>query len=298
MGPCPHPDLGVGSESEVCKGINLQWYNFRPSGNWEAWLFWAVGLSPWPEMILLCLLLACWANPARGPFSNVPLLFLGVASSFLCWAAPCYSRILGLVQEHDCQGALTYVCRRWCFNMSPVGQHPPPPGGGWTAQVECRPFQIGDGGIFWSSFCLFFHLHALSAAQWLFSTSFPFWARWALLVSRRQHLSISPMRHPLKLHWASSQLSWPPGLLLPSSPDANAACGPHCTPWGIKSGHLQWIGGADATRLEGGQNDSAFQMWVSLYPRSSLVEYLVLNFYNLKSMHKTQKSFKKEEYGQ
>lgn len=174
----------------------------------------------------------------------------------------------------------------------------PPPGGGWTAQVECRPFQIGDGGIFWSSFCLFFHLHALSAAQWLFSTSFPFWARWALLVSRRQHLSISPMRHPLKLHWASSQLSWPPGLLLPSSPDANAACGPHCTPWGIKSGHLQWIGGADATRLEGGQNDSAFQMWVSLYPRSSLVEYLVLNFYNLKSMHKTQKSFKKEEYGQ
>lgn len=45
------------NQGEVRKEINLQWYNFRCSGSWEGSYFWAVGLSPWPEVTRFCLLL-------------------------------------------------------------------------------------------------------------------------------------------------------------------------------------------------------------------------------------------------
>lgn len=45
------------NQGEVCKEINLQWYNFRCSGSKRGQLFWAVGLSPWPEVTQFCLLL-------------------------------------------------------------------------------------------------------------------------------------------------------------------------------------------------------------------------------------------------
>ena len=186
-------------------------------------------------MILLCLLLVCWANPARGLFSSV----FGVPGG--CFFIPLLNSSVLLQNSMNlCRGITLSMCAH--LGLSQVISQGR--GAGYSqgaAQMECTPFHIGGGGIFWSSFCLSLSLHALSAAEWphsLFvqgepgrSPGYRVWASllWDLLWSCTQH--------------PHSHFDHPACCLPTQAPDAAAACGPPVLPGEVSQDSCSgWVG--------------------------------------------------------
>lgn len=262
MGPPTPTRRPVPNVSEVCTGINLQWYNFRPCGNWEGWLFWAVGLSPWPEMISVCLLLGRSANPARGLFSNVFAIpggrfFISQLSSsvflqksvLLCKA----------VNPSRCTNLILSQVTFW--------------GGGAgypqeAAQTERTPFHVGVGK---------FSGLVLAIPQPPCFISCPATVLWVTLFwskASQAGFQATASEHPSHTASfeaalrASLQQSWPPCLLTSHSGSWCSCCLQSPVLLGKRVRPLQQMAGTAMRRPGGGHNNSAFQMRLRPQPRS------------------------------
>lgn len=114
-------------------------------------------------MILLCLLLVCWAKPARGPFSSVFAIpgggfFLSLLGSSMRLRNPrAFLQPQGSVSVRP-HGLITGGVSRSQRGLLLGG----------AAQMERTPLHTRGWGIFWSGFCLSLSFCSFSAVRWPF----------------------------------------------------------------------------------------------------------------------------------